>query len=336
MSSTVVKTELSGDERRLKTIDVKVRTWRNTIAGYHRTLRSKQRLSTDDLNELGRIIAHSEKLGEEAKPYLDKWGFPKVFDFLVHRTDPGSVPGPFIVRIETLLDLWETFGDQPADEVNVPFNDAVKLEDKDGDAAAPAISLSSWAMRGIVGKKGINGKISYSIQDDYPERKSASEFGHNGLKVGDWWPLQICTIRDGAHGSRVGGIYGKSQEGAYSIVLSGSGDYRDVDMGDSIVYTGSGEKGEDQVLGAGNQALILSCDTTKKPVRVLRGFRMKESPYRPTSGLRYDGLYMVTRWWRERGPDGYLDYKFSLEREPNQDPIRVDVPGPAEKETLQG
>lgn len=331
-----LKTELNGDERRLKAIDVKVKTWRKTLAGFYQTLKSKQRLSTDDLNELGTIIGHSETLGEEAKLFLDKWELPKAFDFLVHRTDPGStVPGPFIVRIETLLGRWERFEDQPAHHVNASLNHVAKSRSKNVEEHAGAVSFSSKAMRGIVPRKGVNGQTVYRIAAGYSERKSADKFGDNGLKVGDWWPFRICAVRDGAHGSMVGGIYGKSLEGAYSIVLSGFGDYNDLDLGDSIVYTGSGEKGEDQVRRAGNQALILSCDTTKKPVRVLRGSRL-QSPYAPTKGLRYDGLYVVSDWWRERGADGFLDYKFRLERVLDQPPIRVDVPGPAEERTLRG
>jgi hypothetical protein len=335
MSLTVVKTELSEDERRLRTINKSVHTWRTSLEGYFQTLRSGKRLSTDELKELSRIIGHSENLGEEAKPFLDKWQLPRAFDFLIRRTDP-SLPGPFITRIKTLLDAWERFEDHHVNQVHAPLNDTVKADGEDGEEeVAGTVSLSAKAMRGIVVSKGAKGQTVYSIADGYRDRKSASSFGDNGLKVGDWWPFQICAVRDGAHGSRVGGISGKKQEGAYSIVLSGFGDYHDVDMGDSIEYTGSGEKGEDQVRGAGNQALILSCETTKRPVRVLRGFRLK-SPYAPSDGLRYHGLYMVTRWWRERGADGFLDYKFRLERLPNQPPIRVDVPGPAEMETLRG
>lgn len=46
-------------------------------------------------------------------------------------------------------------------------------------------------------------------------------FGHNGLAVGQWWPLRICALRDGAHGSSQGGIAGNSEVGAWSIVVSG-------------------------------------------------------------------------------------------------------------------
>lgn len=45
-------------------------------------------------------------------------------------------------------------------------------------------------------------------------------FGHNGLEVGDWWPLQLCALRDGAHGSAQGGIAGSATTGAYSIIVS--------------------------------------------------------------------------------------------------------------------
>ena len=47
-------------------------------------------------------------------------------------------------------------------------------------------------------------------------------FGHNGLAVGQWWPLRICALRDGAHGSSQGGIAGNSEVGAWSIVVSGT------------------------------------------------------------------------------------------------------------------
>lgn len=46
-------------------------------------------------------------------------------------------------------------------------------------------------------------------------------FGHNGLSVGDWWPYQACALRDGAHGSSMGGIAGGARDGAKSIVVSG-------------------------------------------------------------------------------------------------------------------
>ena len=45
--------------------------------------------------------------------------------------------------------------------------------------------------------------------------------GHNGLEIGQWWPLRICALRDGAHGATVGGIAGGESTGAVSIVVSG-------------------------------------------------------------------------------------------------------------------
>ncbi len=52
-------------------------------------------------------------------------------------------------------------------------------------------------------------------------KRDYSKFGHNGLSVGDWWPYQACALRDGAHGSSMGGIAGGTHDGAKSIVVGG-------------------------------------------------------------------------------------------------------------------
>jgi hypothetical protein len=40
------------------------------------------------------------------------------------------------------------------------------------------------------------------LQEGYPGKRSADVFGNNGLSVGDWWPYQLCALRDGVHDSR--------------------------------------------------------------------------------------------------------------------------------------
>ena len=72
-------------------------------------------------------------------------------------------------------------------------------------------------MRGIV----VSGKSrrAYLLDPTY-KRRDCHVIGHNRLEVGDWWPLRLCALRDGAHGAIQGGIAGSSNDGAYSIVVS--------------------------------------------------------------------------------------------------------------------
>ena len=67
------------------------------------------------------------------------------------------------------------------------------------------------------GKKG----KSWKIIDHKKNRASYKKFGHNGLTIGQCWPLCICMLRDGVHGSTQGGISGTEAGGARSIVISG-------------------------------------------------------------------------------------------------------------------
>jgi len=66
-------------------------------------------------------------------------------------------------------------------------------------------------------------------------------------------------------------------------------------------------------------ALKVSC-TTRKPVRVVRGFK-SDSDWAPADGYRYDGLYTIEKAWREKGKAGYLVCKYVFKRLPDQPPI---------------
>ncbi|KAL9033272.1 MAG: hypothetical protein Q9214_007593, partial [Letrouitia sp. 1 TL-2023] len=80
--------------------------------------------------------------------------------------------------------------------------------------------LSKWdskdfntdLMRGVETRIGTNKmRLEFkirSLEKAFPVVK-ANYHGQGNLYNGQWWPLQICTIRDGAHGSFEGGIYGK-------------------------------------------------------------------------------------------------------------------------------
>ena len=81
------------------------------------------------------------------------------------------------------------------------------------------------------------------IWGDFPFLTGADYIGPGMLSVGDWWPYQICAVRDGAHGEIEAGISGDNQQGAYSIVLSGgkyaNKDHLDIDDGETIQYCGT-------------------------------------------------------------------------------------------------
>ncbi|KAL8948024.1 MAG: hypothetical protein Q9222_005755 [Ikaeria aurantiellina] len=183
-------------------------------------------------------------------------------------------------------------------------------------------------LRGIVTKRGTNSKNtafkSHSLDKNYLFKASSDYVGEGRLINGQWWPMQMCTIRDGAHGIPEGGIYGQPKKGAYSIIVSGGG-YSDVDDGEIIKYCGtSGQPGQPT---AATYRMIES-SRSHNPIRVLRSSLVK-SKYRPSKGYRYDGLYTITG--TEVLDEGTSMYRFTLERCPGQDPIRYE--GLAKKPT---
>lgn len=67
--------------------------------------------------------------------------------------------------------------------------------------------------RGIVTKTGTAKEErafkSHSIQQDFAGRVSCNYVGVGNLVNGQWWPLQMCAKRDGAHGEIEAGIHGQ-------------------------------------------------------------------------------------------------------------------------------
>jgi predicted restriction endonuclease len=147
-----------------------------------------------------------------------------------------------------------------------------------------------------------------------------------GFEVGEVFRDRIALAKSRMHRQRQGGISGRQNVGAESIVVSG-GYEDDEDLGDVIIYTGQGGRDErtgkqvrDQELTLGNAALVTSM-TNGTPVRVIRGAKAR-SAYSPTSGLRYDGLFRVEEYWSEIGQSGFLVWRYRLRK--------VDSPQPAE------
>jgi len=185
----------------------------------------------------------------------------------------------------------------------------------------------------IFGKKGImhgvvlkvsnrTGRKDYILDSRYP-KTDAKVYGHNRLDVGQWWPMQIVALFRGAHGSKMGGISGNSETGAYSVVTSG-GAYEelDEDRGNTLYYSGS--RSHDNTdpkkpfpSSSGTLALKAS-QRTHNPVRVLRaagaGGKKSGSSWRPTVGIRYDGLYHVQDMKLKANMNGGLYEQFKLVR----------------------
>ncbi|RPD82575.1 hypothetical protein L226DRAFT_549286 [Lentinus tigrinus ALCF2SS1-7] len=160
-----------------------------------------------------------------------------------------------------------------------------------------------------------------------------------GVPIGSWWETREACSRDAIHAPWVAGISAGPQ-GAYSVALSG-GYEDDIDLGEAFTFTGSGGrdlKGTktnpknlrtapqscDQDFDNNYNKALLRSSETKKPVRVIRGYKL-DSPYAPAEGYRYDGLYTVEKAWREKGlnPKGYLVCKFALKRIAGQAPLPV-------------
>ncbi|XP_054252145.1 E3 ubiquitin-protein ligase UHRF1 isoform X1 [Indicator indicator] len=161
-----------------------------------------------------------------------------------------------------------------------------------------------------------------------------------GIPVGTMWKFRVQVSESGVHRPHVAGIHGRSNDGAYSLVLAG-GYEDDIDHGNSFTYTGSGgrdlsgnkrtaEQSCDQKLTNMNRALALNCSApindksgaeakdwrAGKPVRVVRNVKGgKHSKYAPVEGNRYDGIYKVVKYWPERGKSGFLVWRYLLRRD---------------------
>jgi hypothetical protein len=173
-------------------------------------------------------------------------------------------------------------------------------------------------LRGIITTKG-GDRTSDKLDQEYKAKHptTARFYGDEGLVLGQCWPTQLCTVRDGAHGSSQGGIFGEKEKGAYSIVLSGGG-YHDKDEGDVIEY--SGTEGKNFTPTDATQHMITSAKLGNV-IRVIRSHQLnKGNPYRPEHGLRYDGLYTVKSYVLVDNQKQI--HRFRLERCENQQPIR--------------
>ena len=159
-----------------------------------------------------------------------------------------------------------------------------------------------------------------------------------GIEAGTEFASRAELAASGIHRPTQAGISGSTTDGADSIVVSG-GYEDDEDYGDYVIYGGQVSNDPntkhqiaDAKLSRGNLALVVSYNKGL-PVRVTRGLGSKQRTY------RYDGLYLVERWWADRGKSGFRIYCFALRKiddkpistpagelplPPNQEPDKVE------------
>lgn len=181
------------------------------------------------------------------------------------------------------------------------------------------------AKAGNLARKTINRATHWRIKEGY--QVDHDKHGHNGLVAGQWWPRQICAVRDGAHGSLMAGISGTPEDGAWSVVMSGKQyEKQDEDHGDWVWYSGtilakdSLIDGEEVSTTRFTQIMFKSVGSGK-PVRLMRSSNLgKNNTWKPSEGFRYDGLYLVTEKRSVDTTKGH--WQFKLVRQSNQPPIR--------------
>ena len=240
---------------------------------------------------------------------------------------------------EPFLDEEDQLVDSSDEEEETPGPEAGRAPPRSGPGNTASLQRErvdecvARLMRGMTIGRGKTGTKVYRLDPHYTKRP-ADVFGHNGLRVGEWWPFQAFALKDGAHGSKMGGIYGKTNMGAFSVVASG-GIYEDndFDSGDRLLYSGSkGGDEEDATSEApytnATKSLIVSTKHNR-PVRVLRSSRNK-SRFSPSAGIRYDGLYSVESYTIKTDGQRKKFYQFVLTRLRDQDPIDRSRPTAAE------
>lgn len=147
----------------------------------------------------------------------------------------------------------------------------------------------------------------------------------DGVRIGDIYINRRDLHDSGVHRPLQAGISGTRAEGADSVVLSGG--YEDEDHGDYLVYSGhggrdgsSGRQIADQSPDAPGNAGLITSMVAGLPVRVIRGPHGR-SPYAPTRGYQYAGLFAVAGSWIETTHDGFRIVRFRLERLTDQPPL---------------
>ncbi|KAK2030626.1 YDG/SRA domain-containing protein [Colletotrichum zoysiae] len=184
-----------------------------------------------------------------------------------------------------------------------------------------------WGIGGIMHGLAVRPGDRYTValNPEYARKKRpANVRGHNGLRVGDWFPSQLSALFRGAHGHSNAGIYFQGEEGTFSVIVAGAYKDLDVDSGDTIFYSGSNaheSEDMDNIPPSTEATKALATNwLSGHPVRVLRKAH-KESEWAPSHGYRYDGLYeVVEKRFAHNDKNGMFE-QFELQRLGGQPPL---------------
>lgn len=257
--------------------------------------------SRETVSALRRIWTQFDKLKENMKicittqdPQVRIEPLKKIGE-LLHTLEFTKIPHPYSLASKKILHDGQglkRIADEQESSYNFPWYlraDAQELYNK--------WLSKQWdpdMFRGIINMvRGPKGSRAQSI--DPKHKKDWRFFGAAQFVPGQWWPMQLCAVRDGAHGSAQAGIAGiktteNSPGGATSIVLS-EGHKEDIDEGEEIWYCGTEAKIGDTEPTASTK-LMLESLLSNQPVRVMRSSKLPAgNKYRPVKGFRYDGLY---------------------------------------------
>ena len=180
---------------------------------WYDTVDSKQPCSRGDLQDLKylhTLMNNARKDAADSKDLTQPLG--KIRQRLQQMEFYTSL-SPILVKKSNLLDdggLRVLF-ENSIENVNIPH-----------DIRADAdILFRKWMsgqidphlFRGIETKSGTGKEDrrfkSHIIQQDFAGKVSCNYVGAGNLVNGQWWPLQICAKRDGAHGEIEAGIHGQ-------------------------------------------------------------------------------------------------------------------------------
>ncbi|CAA0810986.1 Histone-lysine N-methyltransferase- H3 lysine-9 specific SUVH5 [Striga hermonthica] len=164
----------------------------------------------------------------------------------------------------------------------------------------------------------------------------ANSFGHiPGIKTGDKFHYQAELVIVGMHLQYIIVIAYVSLNGkkiATSVLNSGRYEI-EAKTEDVLIYSGQGASAKlgssvssDQELMLGNLALVNSKEV-KYPVRVIQKIKHVNRDVE----FVYDGLYVVNKFWQERGHNRKLVFKFELHRLTNQEKVCNMIGGGLEK-----
>lgn len=158
------------------------RTLKKFASNYNQTAREYQQ----DLQKL-RACIHLLPFSNVDRDNVRSSGIRKALISLTSSENEDlELPIDVILDAESILTKWR----------NADFDPAL----------LKGIELSQTVKRGAGGgKKNTRRNTHYKLEDGYPFKKNPQVIGHNGLIIGDWWPLQICALRDGAHGEMEAG-----------------------------------------------------------------------------------------------------------------------------------